>query len=359
MKMSMLHQLFLLFLLLLSDFDHFVGAQGIGVTIKRECNTPPAPKDIVALCRKINAKRVRLYDAYKDRDLLEAFQAETEKIQITVGVSNEDVMSIAVGDESVAIGWLNNNILPFVNDVSFRCIVVGQSLARVGTQVDGIELANSTYQALSQLHKAQASLSLMIPMGVEVNHDLLVANQTLVPSDGEFNPNFAPILFSIFDVLYINNGVLLVDLYPVTRYYTEPYDYQNLSLEFLLMGKTGDGELTDDGLPYHNIYESVIELFYWAMEKVEMKGIKVMIGETGWPSDVQTQLANAEYSAKYTNNLVDRLNSDKGTPRRSWPTKTFIQTLYVQDKVKPGGDGFGLFFTNGSSANPYINFSRF
>ncbi|CAN0864328.1 Glucan endo-1,3-beta-glucosidase 6 [Linum grandiflorum] len=71
-----------------------------------------------------------------------------------------------------------------------------------------------------------------------------------------------------------------------------------------------------------------------------------MIGETGWPSDGQTQLANAECSAKYTNNLVERLNSGKGTPRRSWPTETFIQTLYVQDKFKPG-------------ANPYINFTRF
>ncbi|CAN0864340.1 Glucan endo-1,3-beta-glucosidase, acidic isoform PR-Q' [Linum grandiflorum] len=359
MKMSMLHQLFLsatccflFFLLLLSDSGHFVGAQGIGVTITRECKAPPPPRDIVALCLKFNAKRVRLYDAYKDRDLLEAFR--TQLIQVTVGVSNDDVIRIARGDQSVAVTWLKNNIVPFVNSVNFRCIVVGHDMVRVS-----VSFATAVYQAVVHLHKAQSIVGIMIPMGVEVNHDLLVLNEnTFVPSDGQFDPKFAPIIRNILQVLHMNAGVLLVDLYPVTRYYAEYYEYKKLPLEFVLMGQTDFGVLSELGFSYHNIYVSSVEMFYWAMEKVGMSGMRIMVGETGWPSDGQREIATAANAAVYTNHLVERLNTQEGTPRRKWPIETFIRTLYVQDKLR-SRDGYGLFYTSGVSANPSIKFTQF
>ncbi|CAI0553915.1 unnamed protein product [Linum tenue] len=68
-------------------------------------------------------RRVRIYDGYKDRDLVAAFR--NQGVQVMVGVGNQDVIRIARGRPNVALDWLKNNIGPHADQVPFRCILVG------------------------------------------------------------------------------------------------------------------------------------------------------------------------------------------------------------------------------------------
>ncbi|CAN1190935.1 Dof zinc finger protein DOF3.4 [Linum perenne] len=331
------------------QFESGEEAQGIGVTITRDCKTVPPPKEIVLQCLKIKAKRVRLYDAFKDRDILEALRIQG--LQVTVGVSNVDVIRIATDNNQIAaVNWLKTNIQPFANDVSFRCIIVGHNMIDAG-----IKFTTSVYQALVHLQAAQTTLGMMIPMAVEVDHNLLGDN-TFYPSDAEFAPQFVGILTQILNLLHKNVGMLVVDIYPMSRYYGEYFYYQKLSLQYILMGQIDQFLLTDSGIPYYNVYDTGVDCFYWAMEKIGIKGMRIMVGETGWPADHDRELADVGYQSVYMNNLIKRLESGNGTPLKTWPVETFLRTLYVQDKWKAYGDGYGLFFTNGTPANPSIKF---
>ncbi|GLJ09202.1 hypothetical protein SUGI_0103690 [Cryptomeria japonica] len=79
--------------------------------------------------------------------------------------------------------------------------------------------------------------------------------------------------------------------------------------------------------------------------------VKVVISETGWPTNGDSSGATVANAASYNTRLVSKLLSNTGTPRRPQTFfPTFIFALFNED-LKPGATterNWGLFYADGT-----------
>ncbi|XP_061971904.1 putative glucan endo-1,3-beta-glucosidase GVI [Populus nigra] len=76
-------------------------AQGIGVSYPRNADNLPKAKDVVALCKCHNVRRIRLHDPR--HDVLQALK--NTGIKVILGVGNDDIMRLAT-DARFARTWV-------------------------------------------------------------------------------------------------------------------------------------------------------------------------------------------------------------------------------------------------------------
>ncbi|KAI9077175.1 hypothetical protein K1719_016552 [Acacia pycnantha] len=65
-----------------------------------------------------------------------------------------------------------------------------------------------------------------------------------------------------------------------------------------------------------NMYPYFAYSFFWAMEKVGIADVDVVVSESGWPSDGNGELTTVSMAATYNQNFVRRIVSQAGTPKR-------------------------------------------
>lgn len=91
----------------------------------------------------------------------------------------------------------------------------------------------------------------------------------------------------------------------------------------------------------------MLDSAYAALEKAGGPNVKVIVGETGWPSAGGT-LANKHNAKLYNNNLVRHVESSGGTPRR--PGKEIEAYIFAMfnEELKPNGieQNWGLYYPN-------------
>ena len=85
----------------------FVDAQSIGVCYGRIGDNLPSPKDMVGMYTQYGIGKMRMFDA--DSTVLGAF--ENSGVEVTVGVNNGDVQTLA-SSQDAASQWFNTNIQP-------------------------------------------------------------------------------------------------------------------------------------------------------------------------------------------------------------------------------------------------------
>lgn len=107
-------------LLIYSFHGCYADAQGIGVSYTRNADNLPKAKDVVALCKSHNVRRIRLHDPR--HDVLQALK--NTGIKVILGVGNDDIMRLAT-DARFAGTWVRRNVLWFTPYINFRCIAVG------------------------------------------------------------------------------------------------------------------------------------------------------------------------------------------------------------------------------------------
>ena len=115
-------------LLLLSALaNHFsspeVAAADIGVCYGLLGDNLPPATDVIGLYKRHNIGRMRLFNP--NPPALEALKGSG--IAVTVGIPNEDLAALAAGQDSVG-EWFAKNIEPFVPDVDFAYIAVGNEV---------------------------------------------------------------------------------------------------------------------------------------------------------------------------------------------------------------------------------------
>lgn len=86
----------------------------------RNADNLPKAKDVVALCKCHNVRRIRLHDPR--HDVLQALK--NTGIKVILGVGNDDIMRLAT-DARFARTWVRRNVLWFTPYINFRCIAVG------------------------------------------------------------------------------------------------------------------------------------------------------------------------------------------------------------------------------------------
>ncbi|KAL3534748.1 hypothetical protein ACH5RR_003209 [Cinchona calisaya] len=255
-------------------------------------------EDIIILVAGPNQWKMRIYGP--DPEVLNALRGtNTETL---VDVPNENIRFIA-NDASTTANWVQNNI---------------KNYSPAGLQ-NQIKVSTSIAAGL---------LSISYP-----------------PSQGSFSNEAKPFIKPIINLLVQNNAPLLVNAYPYLSYIG---NRANIGLDYALF--TSPGIVVQDGsFGYQNIFDAIVDAHYSALEKEGGSNIRIVVSETGWPSEGNPGVATFEYAGTYSRNVVSLVKSGRGTPRRPGTgIETYLFAMFDENN-KPGEETerhFGLFFPN-------------
>ncbi|XP_065616026.1 probable glucan endo-1,3-beta-glucosidase BG4 [Quercus suber] len=100
----------------------------------------------------------------------------------------------------------------------------------------------------------------------------------------------------------------------------------------------------DNGLGYWNMFDALVDAFVWAMEKRELI-VKMVIGETGWPSTGNGQTTTPELARTYNQNFLRHITAGQGTPKRpNTYGEGFVYSMFDENgKLEAGDQRFGIF----------------
>ncbi|KAH7856099.1 hypothetical protein Vadar_032673 [Vaccinium darrowii] len=283
----------------------------------------PSATDVVALYKNVGISQMRLFDP--NPDALQALRGS--QIDVSLGVKNEDIPQIA-SSQDYAESWFSNNVAPYVNDVIFEFITVGNEV------IPG-EYASYVAPAMQNL---QSILDAQGLAGVTVTTVVSTAalGTSYPPSSGTFSTDITEVL----NFLSHQASPLMVNVYPYFAYAADP---ANVPLDYALF--TATGPVVQDGdLSYQNLFDAIIDAFYWAMENQGVTDVGVVVSETGWPSDGNGNFTTPELAATYNKNFVEHI-SKNATPKRPQAYVEGYLFAMFDENLKPPGveQHFGLF----------------
>ncbi|KAK7837922.1 glucan endo-1 [Quercus suber] len=152
-----------------------------------------------------------------------------------------------------------------------------------------------------------ASLGKKIKVSTPINQAAFA--EFYPPSKGSFTSEYQLCLDPIIGFLVTYKYPLLVNMYPYLSYIG---DTKDIRLEYALF--TSPSIIVQDGeLGYQNIFYAILDAFYSALEKANGGSLKIVVSETGWPSE-GGRATIFEYASLYNKNLIKHVQ--KGTPKK-------------------------------------------
>ncbi|KAG5559130.1 hypothetical protein RHGRI_008899 [Rhododendron griersonianum] len=299
------------------------GSLCVGVCYGMMGDNLPSATDVVALYKNVGISSMRLFEP--NPDALQALRGS--QIDISLGVRNEDLPSIATSQE-FANSWFSSNVAPYLNDMTVEYITVGNEV------VPG-EYASYVALAMQNLQNILDTQGLA---GVSVTTVVSTAalSTSYPPSAGTFSTDIVEIL----RFLSAQASPLMVNVYPYFAYAADP---ANVPLDYALFTATGP-VVQDGNLSYQNLFDAIIDAFYWAMEREGVTDVGVVVSETGWPSDGNGDFTTPELAATYNRNFAEHI-SKNGTPKRPQAyIEGYIFAMFNENLKPPGVEQhFGLF----------------
>ncbi|XP_023738916.1 putative glucan endo-1,3-beta-glucosidase GVI [Lactuca sativa] len=234
-----------------------------------------------------------------DLKILNALQ--NSEIQVIIGTFNQDI-AILAGDINFAKAWVQTNIIPYIQTITFRCISIG----------------NEVIPAVGIYALASSS----------------------PPLTGDFSGDVKPGIEHIKCLLANNGFPLLITTYPYFSYIHEP---SSIQLQFVLF-TSPDVVARDESLGYMNMFDAMVDAVYSALEKVGAGGVEVVIYESGWPLQGNGDFTTTELARTYNQNLLSHVHGS-GTPKK--PDKNveaYVFALFNENQKDSGVEQhFGLF----------------
>ncbi|ONK67524.1 uncharacterized protein A4U43_C05F940 [Asparagus officinalis] len=302
------------------------GGSSVGVNYGLLGDNLPPPDQVVSLLKSRNINKIRLFEP--NPNVLEALH--NSGIEVIIGTLNSDLPRLA-SDPSFATQWVQTNVLPHANSVTFRCITAANEV------IPG-DLAVHVVPAMKNLDAAVSALNLKIPVSTSVS--LGVLGVSYPPSQGAFSEALASIMKPMISFLASKNTPFLVNIYP---YYAYKGD-KSLPLDYALF-KERNIFVQDGSLGYTNMFDAIVDSIYSSLEKMGGSNVEVIVSETGWPSGGNERGATIDNAMAYNNNLVKHVNGNAGTPKRPGKgTETYLFALFNENLKKPGIEqNFGLY----------------
>ncbi|OVA02914.1 Glycoside hydrolase [Macleaya cordata] len=325
-------------LLLIISSNIFVAEGGVvGVNYGRLGNNLPSPNEVINLLKSQNIDRIRLFSP--DADALNALQGSG--IKVVLCVPNEDLQKL--GDSSFAKTWIDNNIIPYLNNVQFRYLAVGN-------EVIPSDLAVHVPPAMENLNAALKAAGIGDILVSTSIHGKALGNSN-PPSAGQFSNEADSVMRSIVGFLVANKSPLLVNIYPYFAYTYNPTDIQ---LDYALF-TANRVVVTDGNYQYTNLFDAMVDSTYAALEKVGGGNVDIVITESGWPSAENGDIATIPNARTYINNLISHVSGTSGTPRRPGKSiETYIFALFNENQKSgdPTEQHFGLYYPDMTQVYP-------
>lgn len=181
------------------------GSLCVGVCYGMMGDNLPSAIDVVALYKNVGISSMRLFEP--NPNALQALRGS--QIDISLGVRNEDLPSIATSQE-FANSWFSSNVAPYLNDMTVEYITVGNEV------VPG-EYASYVAPAMQNLQNILDTQGLA---GVSVTTVVSTAalSTSYPPSAGAFSTDIVEIL----KFLSAQASPLMVNVYPYFAYAADP-----------------------------------------------------------------------------------------------------------------------------------------
>ncbi|TKY74321.1 putative glucan endo-1,3-beta-glucosidase GVI [Spatholobus suberectus] len=324
-------------ILLIQQFP-LTSAQSIGVNLGLNADNLPSPKEIVELYEKYHIRFIRIFEPR--HDILEALRGKP--LVLAVGTRDEDVESIAQ-DQNVANAWVQTNVVPYIKDVKFGYIALGN-------EVTPGPIAPYVAKGIRNMINAltNAGIHKDIKVSAVLKGSVLAASYP--PSAGAFTDEAANVVKQIAPILLQHGSPVMINTYPYFACSSEP---QHISLDYALFKSTSP-VVTDGGYKYYNLFDAMLDAYHAAFEKIGVSNITLVVSETGWPSAGNEPHTSKQNAKAYNKNLMQHVRGGKGTPRRPGQSlNVFIFAMFNEDLKQPGVEhNFGVFYPNKQPVYP-------
>ncbi|XP_016187868.1 glucan endo-1,3-beta-glucosidase [Arachis ipaensis] len=322
---------------LFSTLVHFTGAQSVGVCYGGNGNNLPSKQDVINLYKSNRISKIRLY--YPDEGALQALRGSN--IEVIIGVPNDQLQSLT--NANAANNWVNKYIKPYSSAVKFKYIAVGNEVH------PGDGAAGSVLPAIQNIQRAISSANLQKQIKVSTAIDTTLLGNSYPPKDGVFSNNALSYIRPIINFLSSNGAPLLANIYP---YFAYVNNQQSIGLDYALFTKKNPNEVG-----YKSLFDALLDSLYAALEKVNAPNLKIVVSESGWPS--QGGVAASDQNAgTYYKNLINHAKG--GTPKRpNGPIETYLFAMFDENQ-KQGAEierHFGLFRPDKSPKYGQLNFT--
>ncbi|XP_047322420.1 glucan endo-1,3-beta-glucosidase 13-like [Impatiens glandulifera] len=326
--------LFICFRLALSDSV----AASVAVNYGRIADNLPPPSQVAQLLKSHGLTKAKLFDT--DSSVLSAFS--TAGISFVVSLPNQLLSSAAAPNTSFTDNWVQSNILPYKQII--EAIAVGNEVF-----VDPQNTTQFLVPAMNNIHSSLVKLGLDTSIKISSPIALSALASSYPSSSGSFKPELIEsVIKPMLSFLKQTNSSLMVNVYPFFAY----KDNSNtISLDYALFKDNAGVVDSGNGLRYKSLFDAQIDAVYAAMDALQFNDVKIVVSETGWPSkgDENETGAGKENAAAYIGNLVRRVLTGGGSPRRpNEPLNVYLFALFNEDqKNGPISErNYGLFYPN-------------
>ena len=308
----------------------------IGINYGRIANNLPSPTQVVQLLKTQGLTRVKLYDT--NSDVLTALA--NSDISVVVALPNE-LLSSTAADQSFADNWIQANISKFYPATKIEAIAIGNEVFA--------DPNNTTNFLVPAMKNIQTSLVKYNLSAIKISSPVaLSALQSSYPSSaGSFKPELIePVIKPMLDLLRQTGSYFMVNVYPFFAYAANS---DQISLDYTLFKQNPGVVDSGNGLRYSNLFDAQLDAVFAAMSAIKYDDVKVVVAETGWPSqgDSNEVGAGQDNAASYNGNLVRRVLTGGGTPLRPNETLDVFVFALFNENQKPGPTSernYGLFY---------------
>lgn len=312
-----------------------------GINYGRIADNIPSPDEVVTLLRAAKIKNVRIFDA--DQSVLKAFSGSG--LELVVGLPNGYLKDMSANADH-AMTWVVDNVQSFLPATKIRGIAVGNEVLGGADS----ELWSALVGAVKNIYSAIEKLHLTDVVQVTTSHSSAVFANSYPPSSCIFKDSVVQYMKPLLEFFSQIGSPFCLNAYPFLAYMSDP---ENIDINYALFQSNKGISDPKTDLHYDNMLDAIIDAAYAALEDAGLKKMEVIITETGWASngDTNEAAATANNARIYNYNLRKRLAKKKGTPfRPKRVVKAYIFAIFNED-LKPGPASernFGLFKADGN-----------